>query len=69
MKRTKKKKLRERLSGYLAQPLRLLPLLEQIRQRANQIYLARGRAAGRELEDWLQAEREVKAGRDPSINV
>ncbi|HUA66859.1 MAG TPA: DUF2934 domain-containing protein [Alphaproteobacteria bacterium] len=69
MKRTKKKQLRECLSAYLAQPLRLLPLLEQIRQRANQIYLARGRAAGRELDDWLQAEREIKAGRDASINV
>ncbi|HEV2329486.1 MAG TPA: DUF2934 domain-containing protein [Verrucomicrobiae bacterium] len=61
MKPATKKQRRENLRGCRAQALRLLPLLEQIRQRANQIYLARGWAAGRELDDWLQAEREIKA--------
>ncbi len=32
---------------------------EEIRQRAYEIYLARGATAGYELEDWLRAEREL----------
>ena len=32
---------------------------EEIRLRAYEIYLARGAAPGRELDDWLQAEREL----------
>ena len=35
-------------------------LLELIRARALQIYEARGRTAGHELDDWLEAEREIK---------
>jgi hypothetical protein len=33
----------------------------EIRGRAYEIYLARGSQPGRELEDWLQAEREFTA--------
>jgi hypothetical protein len=32
---------------------------EKIRRRAYQIYVERGENPGRELDDWLQAEREV----------
>ena len=32
---------------------------EEIRNRAYEIYLQRGRQPGHELEDWLQAEREI----------
>ena len=32
---------------------------EEIRNRAYEIYLQRGGQPGSELEDWLQAEREV----------
>lgn len=32
---------------------------EQIRARAYDIYLSRGGAPGSEMEDWLQAEREL----------
>jgi Protein of unknown function (DUF2934) len=32
---------------------------EEIRNRAYEIYLQRGRQPGHELEDWLQAEREL----------
>jgi hypothetical protein len=35
---------------------------EEIRRRAYEIYLARGEQPGRELDDWLQAERELKRG-------
>jgi hypothetical protein len=32
---------------------------EDIRRRAYEIYLARGEEPGRDVEDWLQAEREL----------
>ncbi|HTT32512.1 MAG TPA: DUF2934 domain-containing protein [Methylomirabilota bacterium] len=35
------------------------PTREQIALRAYEIYLERGCAPGRELEDWTQAEREL----------
>jgi hypothetical protein len=37
------------------------PTMEQIRQRAYEIYLARGDGAGDELQDWLQAERNLRS--------
>ena len=38
---------------------------EQIRLRAYQIYLERGGFPGNELDDWLQAERELERARCP----
>jgi hypothetical protein len=35
---------------------------EDIRRRAYEIYLERGEQPGRELDDWLQAERELERG-------
>jgi hypothetical protein len=35
------------------------PSLEEIRLRAYEIYVERGRIHGRELEDWLQAEKQL----------
>jgi hypothetical protein len=34
---------------------------ERIRQRAYEIHLARGGTPGQDFDDWLQAEREIKA--------
>lgn len=34
---------------------------EEIQRLAYHIYLSRGSQGGRELEDWLQAERELKS--------
>ena len=34
---------------------------QKIRRRAYEIYLERGAQPGHELEDWLQAERELTA--------
>jgi hypothetical protein len=34
--------------------------MEEIRARANEIYLERAGGPGDDLSDWLQAEREVK---------
>ncbi|HME90881.1 MAG TPA: DUF2934 domain-containing protein [Myxococcaceae bacterium] len=36
---------------------------EQIAARAYEIYLARGGENGHDVEDWYQAERELKLGR------
>jgi len=37
-----------------------LPTTEEIERRAYEIYLTRGGAQGHDLEDWLNAERELK---------
>ncbi len=36
------------------------PTEEQIRQRAYEIYQRRGGQGGRDLDDWLEAERELR---------
>jgi hypothetical protein len=38
----------------------LIPIEQQIQQRAYELYEQRGRADGHDLEDWLQAECEIK---------
>ncbi|HWP44117.1 MAG TPA: DUF2934 domain-containing protein [Blastocatellia bacterium] len=35
------------------------PAFEQIQKRAYEIYLERGGAPGSDVDDWLQAEREL----------
>ena len=40
-----------------------LQLEYQIRQRAYELYEARGREDGHELEDWLRAEEEITGKR------
>lgn len=35
------------------------PMSEAVAQRAFDLYLARGGQEGHDLEDWLQAEREI----------
>ena len=42
-----------------AQAAKLAPTQEDIARRAYEIYLERGGAPGRELEDWARAEREL----------
>jgi hypothetical protein len=42
---------------------------EEIRRRANEIYRERGEQPGRELDDWLQAEREVERGMFPNLSA
>jgi len=38
--------------------------VEGVRQRAFELYEARGRESGRELDDWLAAERELVTPHD-----
>jgi hypothetical protein len=40
---------------------REVPRLDRISARAHELYEARGAIDGRDLDDWLQAEREVDA--------
>jgi hypothetical protein len=35
-------------------------LTEEIRHRAYEIYLARGKRSGHDVDDWLQAEQELE---------
>ena len=41
-------------------PITRTPTEEQIRERAHQIYLSRGGVGGSEVDDWLQAEAELR---------
>ncbi len=63
-KRIKNKQLHTDGSAERAEKLQRSPALtpEQIPRRAYEIYEARGREGGRELDDWLLAEYEPKAG-------
>jgi len=40
-------------------PVETVPLEEQIRRRAYELYLQRGNQSGSDIEDWLQAEAEI----------
>jgi hypothetical protein len=42
------------------EPTVLIPIEQLIRQRAYELYDQRGRADGNDLDDWHQAEREIK---------
>jgi hypothetical protein len=39
-------------------------LEERVRQRAHEIYVQRGDQFGSEIEDWLEAEREIVAAEE-----
>ncbi|MCU1275925.1 MAG: hypothetical protein JWO48_3356 [Bryobacterales bacterium] len=45
-----------------------LPLEEQIRRRAYELYIQRGNQSGSEFDDWLQAEEEIRRAREESID-
>ncbi|SEK42215.1 Protein of unknown function [Stigmatella aurantiaca] len=45
------------------EPVRSAPTEEQIARRAYEIYQARGGEHGSNEQDWYQAERELKLGR------
>lgn len=42
-------------------PRRTGPSLEEIRMRAYEIYMERGQIDGQDVNDWLQAEKELTA--------
>ena len=44
----------------LPAPLQDLPLEERVQMRAYELYVLRGNESGSELDDWLQAEDEIR---------
>jgi hypothetical protein len=56
-----------------AQPPRRDPITEAIALRAYELFLARGAQHGSDLDDWLQAERELldaaRSGRVTGANL
>jgi len=50
-------------SANTAAPVRTGPTHEQIARRAYEIFLARGGQSGNPEQDWHQAERELRLGR------
>ena len=59
MQTTNKKNGKKSLNRTVNNILGATSLHEQIQTRAHEIYLARGAQPGHELDDWLQAEREI----------
>jgi hypothetical protein len=51
---------RSSLSAARDEPKRRTVTDDDVRHRAYEIYLRRGGAPGRDLDDWLQAERELR---------
>jgi len=47
------------LAGAKQPLIETLPLEERIRQRAHEVSVERGNQFGSQLDDWLQAEREI----------
>jgi DUF2934 family protein len=45
-----------------------LPLEERIRRRAYELYVRRGNESGSELDDWLQAEDEIRRAEEEALD-
>ena len=58
------KPVRQPVSISSIQKTPRIPATEEIATRAYEIYLARGGSHGADVEDWLQAERELTAARE-----
>jgi len=59
MQTTNKKNGKKSPNRTVDNILGAISLHEQIEARAHEIYLTRGAEPGHELDDWLQAEREI----------
>jgi hypothetical protein len=49
-------------------PKKTLPLEERIQRRAYELYVLRGNQSGSELDDWLQAEAEIRRAEEEAID-
>ncbi len=47
-------------SAAAAMPTEQLPLEERLQKRAYELYVLQGNESGSELDDWLQAEDEIR---------
>ena len=59
MQTTKRTKLTRHESTAASRPPKSPPTEDEIRQRAHYIFLARGSVPGRDLDNWLEAERQI----------
>ena len=59
MQTTNKKNGKKSSNQTVNNILNAISLHEQIEARAHEIYLTRGAEPGHEMDDWLQAEREI----------
>jgi hypothetical protein len=48
--------------------IKTLPLEECIRRRAYELYVQRGNQSGSELDDWFQAEEEIRRAQEEAID-
>jgi len=48
-------------------PIETLSLEERIRRRAYELYIREGNQSGSELDDWLQAEEEIRSVQEEAI--
>jgi hypothetical protein len=55
----KKNRAPEGIKSDDAPPIQPSPTHEEVKYRAYEIYLSRGATDGHDLEDWLQAERDL----------
>ena len=55
-----------RLARKSDEPPVLIPIEQQIQQRAYELYEQRGRTDGHDLDDWFQAEGEIKGTHENS---
>jgi hypothetical protein len=51
-----------------ADPTAQFPLEERVQMRAYELYVLRGNESGSEMDDWLQAEDEVRDAEEQSAN-
>ena len=49
-------------------PSEALPLEERVRRRAHELYVQRGNQSGSEIDDWLQAEKEIRRAEEEAID-
>jgi hypothetical protein len=45
-----------------------LPLEERVRRRAYELYIQHGNQSGSELDDWLQAEEEIRRAYEETVD-
>jgi len=49
-------------------PIETLSLEERIRRRAYELYIQQGNQSGSELDDWLQAEDEIRRAEEEALD-
>ena len=48
-------------------PIETLSLEERVHRRAYELYVERGNESGSELDDWLQAEEEIRSAEEQTV--